>query len=257
MTCGTCGYAASDHTGPDQRCPLCACGLTPDVHEQAQVVIGGEAGIELRCFCECGIPSFMHIPPGQLCGLCAEGMPHACVWARWGFGPCSGRRSQAESSDGRWLVLRRGTFKPAEDVQRGSGDWRQVMAEESAARRAAAAEARREHAPEAVGPPRVAARAPLGLHEVAAGQGRQARGLGRKAVASGCRAVARYWVAGDGTEGSAVQLARGDLRGVAVWTRKAGEKGWKTDVVYVWRPGSGEMPRKVTLKALEEMILNE
>lgn len=239
--CASCGYPETDHVSG--RCPLCVCGLTPGRHERA--------GEQLLCACGCGVPAFMHAPPGTACWLCDARMPHACIYATYLATPCPGRRSEAEKSAGAWLQLRQGTFNPAEDLPPETALWREIMRRDTAKRHADADAAKREHVHTPPPPPRIPSRPPRGLSEVAAGQGRQARGLGRKAVAAGWSVLAYYWMAGDGTEGSAVRMARGDLRGVAVWTRKAGAGGWASDVVYAWRPNSGRVPQKVTIKQLE------
>lgn len=193
----------------------------------------------------------MHASTVTACWMCNAGMPHPCIYATWLGAPCPGRRSEAEASHGQWLKLRQGTFKVADEQAPETALWREILARDTAARHAAAAAARAEHVHTPVPPPRIAARPPLDLTEVAAGQGRQARGLGRKAVAAGWSVLAYYWMADDGTEGSAVQLHREGARAVAVWTRPPGVKGWKTDVAYGWRAGSGRVPQKITLKQLE------
>lgn len=246
MTCSRCGYPETDHVSG--RCPLCACGLTPAQHEPTP------DPARRLCACGCGVPAFMHAAPGSRCWLCDARMPHACVYATYLGAPCPGRRSEAEASRGQWLELRQSTYEPAEDLPPETALWREVMARDVARRHAEADAARHEHVHTPAAPPRIPARAPRSMAEVAAGQGRQARILGRKAVEAGGAALAYYWMADDRAEGSAVRVARGDLRGVAVWLRPAGAEGWKLNVVYAWRLGSGQVPMKMSLKNLEEML---
>jgi hypothetical protein len=239
--CASCGYDQATHAG--SRCPVCACGEVPERHDRV--------GEQLLCLCCCEVPAFMHAPTTDACWLCNAGLPHPCVYARWLAAPCPGRRSEGETTKGRWLELRQGTFKPQYATPRETALWREVLSRDTAARHAAAEEKRRPYAPEPVLLPRVPARPPSFSREFAAGGGRQAKGLGKKAIAAGWSVEVRYWMAGDGTEGCALRMKRGDLRGVATWTRSAGADGWKADVVYAWRIGSGRIPQKVTLKQLE------
>lgn len=250
-TCASCGYAATDHEPGTGKCPLCACGATPAQHRPVPVQTKDGPATLRGCLCDCEVPPALHAPQGVVCELCAWRMPHACRWATWLGTLCPGRRGE---TSGEWLLLRQGTFKPAGPPE--TALWREVLARDTAARHAAADAAKVPWEPEHVPAPRIPSRPPRGLQEVAAGQGRQARGLGRKAVAAGWRALAAYWMAGDGTEGSAVSLARDAGRAVAIWTRAPGEKGWKTSSAYAWTIGAGRVPAKVTIAELER-ILNE
>lgn len=119
----------------------------------------------------------------------------------------------------------------------------------------------RKHAvyvPEVILPPQVPARAPRDGSEIAGYQGKQGVGLGRRATALGWAAAARYWRSGEGVEGCAVQLARGTLRAVATWSRKAGnvgaKAGWAVDVAYAWRTDVERIPTKLTHTQLEGLI---
>jgi hypothetical protein len=107
-------------------------------------------------------------------------------------------------------------------------------------------------------PPRVPARAPAGPTEIAGYGGKQAVGLGRRAAAAGWNVEARYWVAGDGTEGCAVRLACGELRAVATWQRKAPYagtgSGWGADVAYAWRVDVDAVPTKLNHTELERIM---
>lgn len=151
------------------------------------------------------------------------------------------------------------------NVNGARGTWREppptdpalypeIMRRDAEAGRKATEDARRPYEPEVTPPPLVPARAPQGPQEVAGGQGKQAVGLGRRATALGWLAEAAYWRAHDGTEGCAVRLAKGPLRAVATWQRKAGAKGWTTDIAYAWRTDADAVPTKLTLTQLEGII---
>jgi hypothetical protein len=220
---------------------VCVCGDAPAVHEAVEG--------ELRCACGCEVPSVMHLPHGGACPLCDEGVPHACIWARWLDRPCPGRRSESEANKGRWMVLRLGKLKqPEPPVQRR--DWfgmsmpvLEVKAEKVVL-------------DEPLGPPQVTARPPYGPGEIAGYQGKQAVGLGRRAAAAGWTVSAHYWRAADGVEGCAVRMARDDLRAVATWKRPRGKigakSGWGADVAYGWRLGT--LPAKLSHTDLERIF---
>jgi len=135
-------------------------------------------------------------------------------------------------------------------------DWREILERDARVRAAALAARTAVALPSVPAQPRVPARPPLNHGEFARGQGRQALGLGRRAIEAGWDVSPWYWLAGDGTEGCAVKLAKDDLRAVATWQRPPGmlgsSKGWAADVAYAWRVGS--MPVKVTHTRLGELI---
>lgn len=240
MTCATCGYARTLHTGTDLRCPVCACGLVPDRHSWV--------GEELRCACGCDVHPGMHAASTADCWLCNARMPHACVYATWAGMPCPGRRGE---TSGKWLLLRQGTFTEDRSVPE-TALWREVLARDAATRHADADAAKIAWEPAVTPPPRIAARPPQSEAEVAAGQGRQVKGLGRKALSLGWSVEAWYWKAADGTECSAVRLARDEHRAVATWIRRPEEKGWSSDVAYRWYVGSGRPPSKVSITQLQK-----
>lgn len=113
---------------------------------------------------------------------------------------------------------------------------------------------------DAVRPPQVAARSPMGPGEIAgAGAKKQATKVGRMALAAGWLVEALYWRAGDGTEGCALRLAGPDgVRAVATWARKPGHVGelvgWSAGGAYAWRPGSPAFPARVALAQLDDML---
>jgi hypothetical protein len=119
-----------------------------------------------------------------------------------------------------------------------SGDWREILATEAKARRDASDAAKVAYEPPAVLPPLTPARPPRGPHELAAGAGRQALSLGRKAARLGWQVAASYWQAGDGAEGCALRLARGQLRAVVMWSRPTPADSWVADAAYAWRLGA-------------------
>jgi hypothetical protein len=211
-TCATCGYPESMH--PEGRCPLCACGETPEAHKPVVTKSGTPAR---GCACGCDVAPAMHAAAGTVCWFCTERLPHACRYATWAGSLCPGRRGE---TSGEWLVVRQATFKPPPPPE--TALWQERLARDTAARHAASDAAKAAHVPEPVLRPLIPARPPLVAAEVAAGQGRQAKGLGKKAIAAGWQVSAWYWQAGDGTEGSAVRLSRGPLRAVATWERKPG-----------------------------------
>jgi hypothetical protein len=225
VRCGACGYDRAEHDAAG-KCPLCACGELPAAHEPA-------ADGKLGCACACGSPPLLHDGRALYQGI-----------------PCPGRRSK---TSGAWLLLRQGTFRPAEpEVARRDrfGLLVPVIERDEPAE----VDEVRPHLP-----PRVPARPPQGPHEIAgAGGGKQGSKLGRAAVALGWRVEARYWMAADGSEGCAVLLAKLPLRAVALWSRKAeaaGTKtGWKAEGAYAWRTDVARFPTKVTHTDLERLI---
>jgi hypothetical protein len=239
MTCATCGYPQATHEAG--KCPVCACGAVPAAHEQV--------GAERLCACDCEVPAFMHLPIKQRCALCDEGIPHACIWARWLGHPCPGRRSTGETTAGKWLGVRQGKFKPQPEPERRRM-WYGLSVPDL----------RPDEVVEQVvtGPPQVAARPPVGPGEFAGYQGKQAVGLGRKATERGWDARGWYWRAFDGVEGCAVALRKGVLRAVATWTRAAGKQGgksgWGADVAYGWRTDIPGFPMQLTHTQLEGLI---
>lgn len=107
--------------------------------------------------------------------------------------------------------------------------------------------------------PQVVARAPQGPSEIAgAGSKKQATKLGRAAVAAGWQVESAYWRAGDGTEGCALRLARGDVRAVALWQRKPGNVGslvgWSAAEAYVWRLGVPGFPTKIAHAEVDDLL---
>lgn len=221
MRCA-CGLDRADHDATG-KCPLCPCGDPPAAHEPA-------ADGKLGCSCACGSPPMLHDGRALYEGI-----------------PCPGRRSK---TSGAWLLLRQGTFRPAEpEVARR--DWFGLLVP--------VVETKPEAVEVIVGPPRVPARPPQGPHEMAgAGGGRQASKLGRRAVALGWQVEALYWQAADGSEGCAVRFAKLPLRAVALWSRPAelaGQKsGWKAGAAYAWRTDVERFPTKVTHTDLERLI---
>jgi len=149
---------------------------------------------------------------------------------------------------------RRGTFKVPGPP--GPGNWREVVAADFAARRAAVEVARAPYEPPE--PPQVAARPPSGPSEVACYQGKQMAGLGRRAIEHGWTARALYWRSATGVEGCGVWLAKNELRAVATWKRKAGSVGktggWETDTAHAWRADAGRFPSKLNHTDLEGLI---
>lgn len=220
--CAGCGYAAEDHQPDTRKCPVaagCDCGRAPIEH-------AGLAPMPCRCF---------------------PGWPHWCGIANFEGRPCPGRWA----APGRWAIEYRGDYRAPQPYDRTL--WREILARDAAARHADAEEAERPWEPEEVAPPLVPARAPQSKAEFAAGKGKQARGLGRLAIDAGWQVEARYWKAGDGTEGSAVRLRKGPLRAVATWIRKPG-KTWVADAAYGWMLGSGDIPAKLSITKLEGVV---
>lgn len=218
-----CGYDRAEHDAAG-KCPLCACGDVPAAHEPA-------ADGKLGCACACGSPPLLHDGRALYQGV-----------------PCPGRRSK---TSGAWLLLRQGTFRPAEPVP-ARREWFGLLVPVIEA--AEVVDEVRPHLP-----PRVPARPPQGPHEFAgAGGGKQGSKLGRAAVALGWRVEPWYWRAGDGSEGCAVRLAKGVLRAVALWSRPAdlaGQKtGWKAGAAYAWRTDVARFPTKLTHTDLERLI---
>lgn len=153
-------------------------------------------------------------------------------------------------ADGGCPGLKTKTFTaraPVEEI-----DWREVMRRDRVAASAPPV------AVAAVAAPLIPARPPLSFGEYAGGQGRQAVGLGRAAMAVGWSVSPWYWLAGDGTEGCALRLARGTLRAVATWKRPSGmlgsSKGWASDLAYAWRTDVARIPQKMTVTQLEGLI---
>jgi hypothetical protein len=221
-----CGYDRAEHDAVG-KCPLCACGDPPAAHEPA-------ADGKLGCACACGSPPLLHDGRRAL---------YAGI-------PCPGRRSK---TSGAWLLLRQGTFKPAEpEVARR--DWFGLLVPVIETKGEPDDDEVRPHLP-----PRVPARPPYGPHEIAgAGGGKQGTKLGRGALALGWQVEALYWQAADGSEGCAVRLAKPPLRAVALWSRPAelaGQKtGWKAGAAYAWRTDVARFPTKVTHTDLERLI---
>lgn len=122
-----------------------------------------------------------------------------------------------------------------------------------AARRAADYEAeRRPYVPVVVEPPLVPARLTMSLDEIAAGR-QQAMSTGLLAGSLGWRVEPWYAQAGDGTELSALRMARGPLRAVATWHRSPGG-AWSTDVAYAWRSDVSGYPVNVGIRRLWEIM---
>lgn len=233
MICATCGYPEADHDLTSLRCPLCSCGELPERHE---AMVGPAAG----CLCGCRRPARLHAIPGPVGAMFMGQM-------------CPGRRGES----GKWLLLRRGTFKPQAAAEPGLSSWRDIIAADTAERHRVSDEAKRAYEPPVILPPQVAARPPESSGEFASYRG-QAVGLGRKAAEKGWTVGAAYWRAGDGTEGCAVQLSRGVLRAVATWSRKPGQinsrSGWATDAAYGWRTDVPAFPIELTITQLEGLI---
>lgn len=150
---------------------------------------------------------------------------------------------------------RRGTFRAPPPP--GPASWREVVAADFAARRAADEAAARPYEPPP--PPLIAARPPTGPAEYAmSNRGMSAVKLGRKAREAGWHVEPWYWMAHDGAEGCALRLAKGPLRAVALWKRKAadvgGASGWQTDTVYGWRTDVERFPTKMTHTDLEGLL---
>lgn len=187
------------------------------------------------------------------CGPGAEYRPQPAPVAGPHCGGCGYLRGHHGADDG-CPGLKTKRFEergPVEQV-----DWQEVLRRD-VARRLAPPEP---YIAPVVLPPRIPARAPRNVSEIAAGQGRQAVGLGRKAIAAGWLVEASYALAGDGTEMSAVKLARGPLRGVAVWRRAPGmlgsKTGWASDVAYAWRTDVGRIPTKMTITDFEGLVMS-
>jgi hypothetical protein len=139
----------------------------------------------------------------------------------------------------------------------------------------------------------VPARPPVGPGEIADGHWMRAMSTGRKAAAAGWRVEPVYAVYADGTEMSALRLARGAERAVATWERVAdwrerlaayaGRKAaypelkaayeaswhpplklfpvlpsapseWTSASVWHWRPGEPDTLRCVGIKLLHKII---
>lgn len=137
--------------------------------------------------------------------------------------------------------------------------WPEIMRRDAAARRQAIEDARKPYEPEVVPPPLIPARAPLGPPEFAvSNRGLGAAKLGREAVGRGWHAEPWYWREHDGTEGCAVRLAKGPLRAVAVWSRKAVDvgklTGWKAEFAYAWRADLARIPTKLNISDLERLL---
>lgn len=201
----------------------------------------------------------MHLPFKTSCGCppgAGEQFAHVCGFALWMGQPCPGRRSDADAGRGKWLTLRQGKYKPLKLAPPDHSTWREILARDTAARHAAYDAQNAPYESPIVLPPQVPARPPAGPGEVAGYGGHQALGLGRKAAAAGWRVAAFYARAADGSELSAVKLARDDLAAVATWRRAPGKQGsgsgWSADVAYGWRLGT--MPVKINHTDLERFI---
>lgn len=197
-------------------------------------------GKDVRCpVCACGETVDAHravvVPPSPLLAFAEAGK----VTYR-----CPGKDTQ----------LRHGAFREAPPPE--TLTYLEILARDAARWRAEAEEAARPYEPPPL--PLVPARPPRNVFEFAAHGGGQAAGLGRKAVAAGWRVGPFYWKAADGAEGCAVQLAKGPLRAVATWKRKAGHAkpmtGWSADVAYAWRVDVERFPTKLTHTDLERLI---
>lgn len=204
----------------------------------------------MRCGA-CGYDRAEHDAAGK-CPLCACGeLPELHGGIPWIVPACpGGRRSK---TTGLALLLRQATFRPPEpEVARRN--WFGLLVPVIERDEPAEVDEVRPHLP-----PRVPARPPQGPHEFAgAGGGRQGSKLGRAAVALGWHVEAFYWQAADGAEGCAARFAKGALRAVALWSRKAeaaGTKtGWKAEGAYAWRTDVARFPTKVTHTDLERLI---
>ena len=203
----------------------------------------------MRC-AGCGYFRDAHDALGK-CPLCACGeVPALHGGIPWIVPACpGGRRSK---TNGLNLLLRQATFREPE-IEVARRDWfgLSIPVVETKAEQVV---------DEHVGPPRVPARPPQGPREIAgAGGGKQASKLGRAAGGLGWRVSALYWQGYDGSEGSGVWLAKGELRAVALWARSADDAGkligWKADVAYAWRTDVARFPTKVTHTDLERLIL--
>jgi hypothetical protein len=148
-------------------------------------------------------------------------------------------------------------FRPPEPVVERT--WREILAADAARWRAEAEEARKPYEPKRTPPPLVPARPPQRPEEYAtSNRGLSAAKLGRKAVELGWEANALYWVGHDGAEGCGLWVAKGSLRAVALWKRKAEQAGnlagWGTDIAYAWRTDIDRFPTKLTHTDLEGLI---
>jgi hypothetical protein len=228
MRCA-CGYLREHHDALG-KCPLCRCGEPPAAHKPY--------GKDRACSCACGSPAGAH-DLGR---------------ALWEGKPCPGRRG----SGGAWLLLRQGTYRepdPAPPMREWHGMLRPMSEAEIDAATAPGIEL-----DDAVRPPQVVARSPMGPGEIAgAGGKKQATKLGRVAIAAGWVVEALYWRGGDGTEGCALRFARDPgLRMVALWKRKPGSVGervgWAADGAYGWRIGSGAFPAKIGHADVERLL---
>lgn len=151
----------------------------------------------------------------------------------------------------------RGTFKVPPPIDRTL--WPEILRRDAMARRQAIEDARKPYESPVVLPPLVPARAPYGPQEFAGGDGnKQGTKLGRGAVALGWRVEPCYWQAGTGDEGCALRLAKGPLRAVALWERKAADvgklTGWKAEYAFAWRADVARFPTKMTHTDLERLI---
>jgi hypothetical protein len=91
--------------------------------------------------------------------------------------------------------------------------------------------------------PLVPARPAQGPQEIADGNG-QAMSTGLLAVKHGWHVEPWYYRQHDGTEVSALRMARDVARGVVLWQRLPGEK-WSFDLAYGWLPGVPDTMRKL------------
>jgi hypothetical protein len=168
---------------------------------------------------------------------------------------CAGCGYLREYHDG---IVHRCTFKPRPPIDPAL--WPEILRRDAAARREETEAARRPYGPEVIPPPIVPARSPRGQTEFATSKrGISAAKLGAKAVGLGWTAEPYYWVTGAGAEGCAVKLAKGPLRAVAIWSRKAENvgtlTGWKTEYAYAWRTDvEGRFPTKMSITELEGLI---
>jgi hypothetical protein len=190
---------AREDHDPTGHCPLCACGATPAEHLLAWAV-----------------------PPPMLKASTEARCPN---------------REQRES--GKWLTMRRGSFRPPEPMPRLRELYHGIMVI-----------AESEFVPTpgvAYAPPRVAARDTYALSEIAP----RATPVGSLAADLGWAVRPMYWMDAEGTETSALLMHRGALRAVAYWSRAEGGR-WKTGGARAWRDGS--WPREVGVTALARLI---
>lgn len=203
----------------------CACGYFRDVHDASG-----------RCpLCACGKLPAEHlavaITPSPRVTHANEGEPITWDGKQWLV--CPGK---PRTATGALPTLRRGEFKlPAPPEHRR--DWFGLSV--PVIEPAVAAETPM---------PLVPARFTIDEAEIAPGALR----MGHKAAGAGWDVDPWYWVAGDGTEASAIVMRRGELRAYATWERPRGGS-WKARDGYGWR--AGERPVKVGVMALGKLLI--